>query len=194
MTDHDDRTDPDSTDADRTDPDLTDADRADEPSVAELTGANADGEIEPGGHALPPEKLVYPTFEFDEGDVDEDGGFDLSRGIDREEMIEWLEQLAGGMESHDVAVESPDGHVRFGVGAKDVAVSFDPDEDHRGELEVTFSLKARAMFVADDPSKPDVGARGGRGFIPLSMLTSDRETFRCYNWIEDPLDPDGEGR
>lgn len=164
----------------------------DDESVEELTGANEDGEIEPGGHALPPEKLVYPTFEFEAGDVDEDGGFDLSQRIDREEMISWLEELAGGMQSHDVAVESPDGHVRFGVGAEDVAMSFDPDEDHRGELEVTFTLKARAMFVADDPSKPDVGARGGRGFIPLSMLTSDRETFRCYNWIEDPLDPDSE--
>lgn len=159
-------------------------------SVEELTGANEDDEIPLGDHTLPPEKLVYPTFEFEEGEVDEDGGFDLRQEMDRETMIEWLTELAGGMESHDVAVESPDGHVRFGVGANDVAMSFDPDENHRGELEITFTLNTRAMFVSDDPSKPDVGARGGRGFIPRSMLTSNRETFRCYNWIEDPENPD----
>ncbi|MFC6953272.1 hypothetical protein [Halorubellus litoreus] len=148
--------------------------------------------LEPGEHALPPEDLVYPTFAFDDGAVDADGGFDLSRDVDRETLSSWLSDLAGAMASHDVAVESPDGHVRFGVGANDVSMSFDPDDDHRGELEVTVRLNAKAMFVADDPEKPAVGARGGRGFVPIEALTTDQEDFRCYNWIDDPETPDDE--
>lgn len=147
--------------------------------------------IEPAENALPPEKLNYPEFVFDEGDVDADGGFDLSQGLDREGLVTWLRDLADGLESHDIAVESPDGHVTFGVGAGDVRMAFDPDETHRGTLSVHFDLKAKAMFVADDPTKRKVGARGGVGFIPLSMLTDDRDpaSYRCYSWIDDPTDP-----
>lgn len=153
---------------------------------------NGDGDsdaIEPSENALPPEKLVYPTFEFEDGEIDADGGFDLSREMDADGMAEWLEDLVGGLGSHDVAVESPDGHVRFGIAPKDVEMSFDPDENHQGELEVTFRFRSKAMFVADDPTKRTVGARGGVGFIPIEMLTTDRETFHCYNWIEEPTDP-----
>lgn len=158
-------------------------------AIDEVTGANADGEIESSEHALPDEKLTYPTFSFEDGTIDENGGFDLEQAIDREEMIDWLRELASGLESHDVGVESSDKHVRFGVGSKGVEMSFEPDENHRGEFAVTFRLNSRAIFVADDLEKKDVGARGGVGFVPLSMLTTDRETFRCYNWIEDPTDP-----
>ncbi|WP_323676490.1 hypothetical protein [Halorubellus sp. PRR65] len=158
--------------------------------VDEDAATDVDGNpLEPGDHALPPDDLVYPTFAFDDGSVDADGAFDLSRDVDRETLSSWLSDLAGAMASHDVAVESPDGHVRFGVGAKDVAMSFDPDDDHSGDLEVTVTLNAKAMFVADDPEKPAVGARGGRGFVPIEALTTDREEFRCYNWIDDPEDP-----
>jgi amphi-Trp domain-containing protein len=148
-----------------------------------------DSETEASDHALPEEKLNYPEFVFEDGTVDEDGAFDLSQELSREEMAEWLRDLADGLESHDVAVESPDGHVTFGVGAERVSMSFEPDENYRGTLTATFDLKSKAMFVADDPTKPKAGARGGKGFIPLSMLTSDRETFRCYNWIDNPKDP-----
>ena len=132
-----------------------------------------------------PEDLQYPEFVFESGAVDDDGDFDLSTDLDREAMAEWLEDLAGGLRSHDVAVESPGGYVTFGVGASGVEMSFDPGEDGVGELSVTFDLPAKPMFVADDPDQPKAGARGGRGFVPVEMLTSDRETFRCYNWIDD---------
>lgn len=168
--------------------DALDGDRA-STSIDELTGVNEDGEIECSDNALPPEKLVYPTFEFDEPGIDETGGFHLEQGVDREAMIEWLRDLADGLESHDVGVEDPDRHVRFGVGSDAVEMDFEPGEGHRGELTVTFRLKSRAIFVADDLAQQDVGARGGSGFIPLSMLTTDRDLFRCYNWIEDPTDP-----
>lgn len=156
----------------------------------EAETASQDLEIdEEDDHVLPPDDLQYPEFVFDEGDVGERGSFDLERHLGREEMIQWLDELGGGLTSHDIAVESPDGHVRFGVSPKAVAMRFDPDENFRGELEVTFRLNAKAMFVADDPTKPKVGARGGRGFIPIQMLTSDKEVFRCYSWIDDPADP-----
>ncbi|WP_327051599.1 hypothetical protein [Halomicrococcus gelatinilyticus] len=132
-----------------------------------------------------PEDMEYPEFVFESGSVDEDGGFDLATELDREAMAGWLEDLAGGLRSHDVAVESPDGYVTFGVGASDVEMSFDPGEDGVGVLSVTFELPAKPMFVADDPDQPKVGARGGRGFVPVEMLTTDRETFRCYNWVDD---------
>ncbi|WP_433628191.1 hypothetical protein [Halomicrococcus sp. NG-SE-24] len=161
--------------------------------VEEGSHAEEDGhgdDEDAGGHgALPPEDLRYPEFVFESGDVASDGAFDLRRDLDREEMADWLQDLAGGLASHDVAVESPDGYVTFGVGAEDVAMSFDPGEDV-GELSVTFSLRAKPMFVADDPDGRKVGARGGRGFVPVEMLTGERETFRCYNWIDDP---DAEG-
>ncbi|MFB6221365.1 MAG: amphi-Trp domain-containing protein [Halolamina sp.] len=153
-------------------------------------GDDASGPIAPAEKALAPEELVYPTFAFDEGDIEDDGGFDLQQELDRETLASWLEELAGGLRSHDVAVESPDGHVRFGVGTGEVAMSFDPDENHRGTLSLTLDLGARAMFVSDDPDAPAVGARGGRGFIPRSMLTDDEDReYRCYSWIDDPTDP-----
>lgn len=166
--------------------------RDDQPDSAGADGRDGES-IEPDDDALPPEDLVYPTFSFESGAVDADGGFDLSQSTDRETLAAWLADLAGAMASHDVAVESPDGHVRFGVGAGDVAMSFDPDDAHRGDLEVTITLPAKAMFVADDPEKRAVGARGGRGFVPIEALTTDRESFRCYNWIENPLDPSEDG-
>lgn len=45
------------------------------------------------------------------------------------------------------------------------------------------------MLVGDDASDV-VGSRGDRGFVPLSMLTQDRDHYRCYNWIDDPENPD----
>jgi hypothetical protein len=160
--------------------------------MSEHSGENesAEREIEPSDHALASDELVYPTFTFDDGDIDEDGGFSLDRELERETLAEWLEELAGGLRSHDVAVESPDGHVRFGVGVDGASVSFDPDENHRGTLSITLDLPALAMFVSDDPDQPAVGARGGRGFIPRSMLTDDGDDdYRCYSWIDDPTDP-----
>ena len=149
-----------------------------------------DEPIEPADHALSPEELVYPTFDFDAGEIADDGSFSLERDIDRETLADWLEDLAGGLRSHDVAVESSDGHVRFGVDAGEAAATFDADEDHRGTLSFTFDLPARAMFVSDDPDQPAVGARGGKGFVPRSMLTDgDDEEYRCYSWIDDPTDP-----
>ncbi|WP_458206074.1 hypothetical protein [Haladaptatus sp. NG-SE-30] len=147
--------------------------------------SSADGDHD---HALSPEDLQYPEFVFEEGDIGDDGSFDLETDLDREEMADWFSDLAGGMASHDVAVESPGGHVTFGVGASGVQMSFDPGEDGVGDFEVTFKLRAKPMFVADDPDKPKVGARGGKGFIPIEMLTTDRETFRCYNWMGDSND------
>lgn len=54
---------------------------------------------------------------------------------------------------------------------------------------MTFRLRAKALVVAD-PDDPKVGARGGRGFVPLAMLTGDGdvEGFRCYNWMDGPTD------
>lgn len=167
------------------------------PTREDETVAGDDGtvdgrDLEPDPDAMDHDELVYPTFAFEDGDVAADGTFDLDRDLDRDGMREWLAELAGGLGTHDVAVESPDGHVRLGVGAGSVEMAFDPDDDHRGELEVTLRLPAKAMFVADDPEKPAVGARGGRGFVPVEMLTEDREEYRCYNWIDDPLDPGGD--
>ena len=161
----------------------SDSERDDDHGTEELSIEEEDE------HTLPEEDLQYPEFTFEDGDVSDRGQFDLQQSLNREEMIEWLENLAGGLTSHDVAVESPRGHVRFGVGPEDVEMRFDPDDEYRGELEVTFRLNAKAMFVADDPTKAKVGARGGKGFIPREMLTSDRELFRCYSWIDDPTDP-----
>lgn len=161
----------------------------DEQGTESQDGNSAENDTEASEHALPEEKLKYPEFVFEDGAVGDNGSFALSQNLSREEMAEWLRDLAAGLESHDVAVESPDGHVTFGVGAGDVSMEFDPDENYRGTLSVTFDLKSKAMFVADDPTKQKAGARGGKGFIPLSMLTSDQETFRCYNWIDDPSDP-----
>jgi hypothetical protein len=136
-------------------------------------------------HALPLEDLCYPEFVFEGGGIAADGSFDLEADLDREGMADWLDDLAGGMASHDVAVESPEGYVTFGVGASGVRMSFDPGEDGVGDLEVAFELRAKPIFVAGDPEKSKVGARGGVGFVPVEMLTTDRETFHCYNWLDD---------
>lgn len=149
-----------------------------------------DDEIPEGddpGHALSEEDLNYPTFEFESGSVEENGSFDLSRGTNYDEMADLAEGLANALASHDLGVSTPEGFLTFGVGPNKVEASFDPDENHRGELEITFRLSAKAMFVADG-DETIVGSRGGKGFVPLSMLTSDRELYRCYNWIQDPED------
>ncbi|WP_458207921.1 hypothetical protein [Haladaptatus sp. NG-SE-30] len=144
--------------------------------------------IVPSENALPTDDLQYPEFSFEEGTISPIGAFDLERELDREEATKWLRELAGGLTSHDVAVESPDRHVTFGVRPDTVSMAFDPNEDHRGTLEVTFQLDAKIM-LEQDADRPKLGARGGRGFIPVEMLTTDRkpEHFRCYNWIEDPI-------
>lgn len=140
-------------------------------------------------HVLPPEDLRYPEFGFEHGSVDDEGGFDLEESMDRERLVEFLEDLAAGLVTHDVAVEGPDGYVTVGVGAGDVEASFEPADDGAGELAVTLRLDAAPMFVADDPDGTKVGARGGKGFVPVEQLTTDREEFRCYGWIDDPTDP-----
>lgn len=158
----------------------------------ELDIPDAPPDPEETSHVLPDEKLRYPDFSFEDGSMDADGGFDLERSLDREGMREWLEDLSGGLASHDVGVSTSEDVAIFGVGAGDVSVSFEPDEDHRGRLEFTFSIDAKLMTFSDDPDERLAGARGGEGFIPLRMLTSDRDpsTFRCYNWIDDPIDRD----
>jgi hypothetical protein len=143
--------------------------------------------LEAESDALDSEDLQYPTFTFPDASVGPDGGFDAERPLDYDTMAEWLRDLAGGLGSHDIAVEGADRRVIFGIGPDDVAMSFEPDDDHRGTVEVTFTLKAKAMTVGDTDD-PQAGARGGRGFVPVEMLTGDRDPsdFRCYNWIADP--------
>ena len=138
-------------------------------------------------HALAPEDLQYPEYVFEEGDIAEDGSFELDADLDREELREWVEDLAGGLASHDIAVESPEGYVTLGVAPEGASVRFDPDESGVGEFEFTVEMRAKAMFVADDPDGEKVGARGGTGFIPIEMLTGEGEAeeFRCYNWMDD---------
>ena len=153
--------------------------------------SDGDAEEEQGDdHALPLEDLQYPEYVFEAGEVGDDGSFDLRADLDRGELREWVEDLAGGLVSHDVAVESPDGYVTLGVAPEGVSMSFDPDESGAGAFEFTVEMRAKAMFVADDPDGEKVGARGAKGFIPIEALTGDGdERFRCYNWIDDPTDP-----
>ncbi|GEM_PF-2008769 len=143
-------------------------------------------------HVLPDDDLVYPTFTFDSGAIDEGGTFDLEQACDRETMRDWLEALAGGMASHDVGVETPEEMAIFGVGASGVSMAFEtePEAEQTGTLEVTFSLPAKVVAFSDDPTDRRAGARGGSGFVPLAMLESDRDpsSFRCYNWIDDPFE------
>ena len=166
----------------------TDLEGDDDSSTLPEVPEDPEAAVAEDDHALPLEDLQYPTFEFEEGSVDDDGSFDLERDLDREEMREWLEEFAGGLQSHDVAVEGPDGRVILGVAPEGTEMRFDPGENHVGEFEVTLKLRAKAMVV-NDPDDPKVGARGGKGFIPLAMLTDDEDKpYRCYNWIEDPTD------
>lgn len=148
---------------------------------------DVDAAVAADDHALPPEELQYPEFEFDEGAVAPDGTFDLTRDLDREATQALLRDLAGGLASHDVGVAAPNRRVTLGVAPGDVEMSFDPDDDHTGTFEVTLSLRAKAMDVQDGDAET-VGARGGQGFVPLAMLTEDGDPseYRCYNWVEDP--------
>lgn len=143
-------------------------------------------------HVLPPEDLVYPTFEFENGDISTTDGFALDEELDHEGMQSWLDSLANAVGTHDLAVEGADLRATLGIAPADVQVSFTPDEEQRGTLSVTFSFDAKVMRYEDADERP-LGARGGQGFIPIEMLTTDRDPsdFRCYNWIEDPT-PDGE--
>lgn len=155
-------------------------------------GANEEGAGSAGDdHALPSEDLEYPEYVFESGEVADDGSFDLEADLDREELREWVEDLAGGLASHDVAVESPDGYVTLGVAPEGVRARFDPDESSVGDFEFTVEMRAKAMFVADDPDGEKVGARGGTGFVPMEMLTDEDDAgeFRCYNWIDEPRGP-----
>ncbi|NHN61115.1 MULTISPECIES: hypothetical protein [Halorussus] len=165
------------------DEDADEAKRDDGADDSEADGAGHD-------HGLPPEHLQYPEFAFEEGEVGTDGSFDLAADLDRDELREWVADLAGGLASHDVAVESPEGYVTLGVAPEGVSMSFDPDESGVGEFEFTVEMRAKAMFVADDPDGEKVGARGGKGFIPIEMLTGEGEAeeFRCYNWMDDSSD------
>ncbi|GAB7095093.1 hypothetical protein JCM30237_22460 [Halolamina litorea] len=142
------------------------------------------------GHALPEADLQYPTISFEEGRIDSDGSFDLSMETDREGMQAVAEAVAGALASHDLGVEAAEGFTTFGVGPRAVEISFDPDENHRGELELTLRLSAKEMFV-DDGCGEKVGSRGDAGFVPESMLTGDDDgRFRCYSWIDDPGSPE----
>lgn len=156
----------------------------------ELDVPSSPPDPETTAHVLPDDKLEYPDFTFEDGSVDDDGTFTLEKSLDREEMREWLEDLRGGLASHDVGVSTSDETCLFGVGGGDVSVSFEPDDEHRGQLEFTFAVDAKLVAFSDDPEDRKAGARSGGGFIPVEMLTSDRDarTFRCYNWIDDPLE------
>lgn len=138
-------------------------------------------------HVLPEDDLVYPTVEFEEGDISQEEGFDLRRERDREELSSWLDSLSGALASHDLAVEGEELRATFGVAPDDVRMEFDPDEDHRGTLSVTLSFDAKVMRYEDADERP-TGKRGGRGFIPIEMLEDSRDAsaFRCYNWVDDP--------
>lgn len=162
-----------------------------EPSEESEHEEKSENTEEGDDHALASEDLQYPEFVFEAGDIAEDGGFDLHADLDREQLREWVEDLAGGLASHDIAVESPDGYVTLGVAPEGARLSFDPDESGVGEFEFSVEMRAKAMFVADDPDAEKVGARGGTGFVPIEALTEgdEDEKFRCYNWIEDPTDP-----
>lgn len=141
-------------------------------------------------HVLPDSKLQYPEFCFEEGTMRSDAGFDLQRSLDREALREWLADLRGGLASHDVGVSTETDTAIFGIGDGDVSVSFEPDDAYRGRLEFTFSLNAKLMTFSDDPEERRAGARNGEGFIPIEMLTAERDpdSFRCYNWIGDPIE------
>lgn len=145
------------------------------------------------GHVLPDEELRYPDLAFDAEGLDPATGFALSRDLDREEMDEWLEDLAGALSSHDLGVTALDGHVVFGVAPEGVEVDYEPEEtgERTGELAVSFRLRTKVMVQSDDPEEK-TGARAGSGFVPLAALTDNDRTFRCYNWVGDPFDPLGE--
>ena len=137
-------------------------------------------------HVLAPEDLCYPTVSIPDGRVSPEG-VSGHRDLDAQAMVDLLEALSGAVTSHDLAVEGPDRRATFGIAPAAVDLSFDPDEDHRGRLELTLSFEAKVLNYEHASARP-TGARGGRGFIPLEMLATDRDpaAFRCYNWIDDP--------
>lgn len=147
-----------------------------------------DPDTEP--HVLPDEKLNYPTFSFAEGAIDADGSVYLEQTLGRDDLVTWLDELGGGLESHEVAVDDGNAMAVFGLGAGPISMSFDPDDGMRGTLEITVKLSAKLISRSDNPEEPIAGARGGRGFIPVEMLTEGPEAnlYRCWNWIDDPLD------
>lgn len=156
---------------------------------AETSEDDAESTDKDTDHVLPEEELSYPTLAFESGEIATDGSFDLSEELDREQMGDWAEGLAGALGSHDLGVSTPDGFVTFGVAPDSVDATFEADENNRGSLEVTFRLSGKAMFVADGDDEV-VGSRGDTGFVPLSMLTGEKDLYRCYSWIDDPEDPD----
>ena len=157
-------------------------------AVSDALGVpDAPPDPETDDHVLPDEKLRYPTLSFEEGSVDPENGLGLAADLDRESARKLLDDLAGALASHDLVVEGPDTRATFGVGVDRVEAEFTPDDDGRGEIEVTFTMPAKVLDYA--PADADfVGARGGTGFIPRAMLTDNRppESFRCYNWIDEP--------
>lgn len=148
--------------------------------------ASVSDDLEPDPDALPAEALSYPDLDVGDG-VGADGSVDATVELDFDSAAEWLHELADAVGSHDLGFTGDSYRGIYGVGPREVSVSFDPDADHTGELEVSFRFGARTMQV-DDADAPKVGARGGKGFIPLAMLTGDRETdqYLCYNWVEEP--------
>lgn len=163
-----------------------DEDGPDQPPIEELVPDPDDPIDGTDPHVLAPEDLTYDTIELD-GSVSPTDGIDATQDLDRETATEWLAALENGVTTHDLAIEGDDRRVTFGMAPDDVEVGFDPDEEHLGTLSVTFNFKAKALRYDPADERP-VGARGGRGFIPIEMLTTDQDPadFRCYNWIEDP--------
>ncbi|MFC7175588.1 hypothetical protein [Halosegnis marinus] len=143
-----------------------------------------------GGHGG---DLRYPTLDTEDG-VGADGTLDATVPLDGERAAAWLRDLADAVESHDLGVAGDSYRGIYGIGPREATLAFDPDADHRGELSVTVRFAARTMTVEDADTDP-VGARGGRGFVPLAMLTGDRDPgeFRCYNWVAEPTpEPPGD--
>lgn len=137
-------------------------------------------------HILPLEELTYPTLTFETGQVTPET-IELSGAFDRAGIQSILRDLDDALTSHDLCLAGPDRRAIFGLGPGRVDITFDPDDAHLGELEVTVRLKAKALDYADSDTT-EVGKRGGLGFIPRAMLTGeiDPGTARCYNWIDDP--------
>lgn len=145
-------------------------------------------------HVLADEQLSYPTFDFESGEIGEDGTTDLETTLGRDELVAWLDELGDGLESHEIALDDGQAMAVFALGAGSVSMDFEPDESMRGTLEITVELSSKLIARSDNPDEPIAGARGGRGFIPVEMLTEGPEAnlYRCWNWIDDPLDDGGE--
>ncbi len=138
-------------------------------------------------HILPEDDLRYPTLSFSDGSISPTSGISLRDTFDRSSIQSILRDLDAALTSHDLCVAGPERRTIFGLGPGSVSVDFDPDEDHLGTLSITIDLRAKALSYTDTETI-EVGARGGRGFIPKGILTGDidPESARCYNWIADP--------